>query len=358
MAERDIQTAFNDCIDRLQRGATVAECLALYPQFASQLHPMLQAGRLVERARINPYEVQLAQAQVRQRVLAALESTPRRRSRNLPVSRVLALAAGLILVLGAMLGGASLAAEGSLPGDSLYGLKRLTENMRLTLLDEGLQEVFAQRRIDEIQQLEALQRVAEVDFTGVVEDIDGTDWRIAGLAIVVSDDVPGADGIGVGDRVHVYGQTTATASLSATEIQLLARTDILPTLTPTVFMTPTPTMTGTLTPALTATPAVTEVLPASQVCVPQQLESWVSYTIRAGDTLSALAGNTGATPEQLMQVNCIEDARFIYTGQQIFLPALPSDPARLPSASGEVTGPDFGRGDGDSSSSSSSSSAS
>ena len=40
-AQRDLQDRLNACLDRLQSGATVEECLALYAQDAAELEPLL-----------------------------------------------------------------------------------------------------------------------------------------------------------------------------------------------------------------------------------------------------------------------------------------------------------------------------
>lgn len=347
MAERDIISAFDDCIDRLNTGATVADCLEIYPHYASQLAPMLNTGRLVDRARIDPAEVQAAQAHARVRVLEALRNAPPRRDNILPFRRLASLAAAFVLVMVVFVGGTGLAAESSLPGDALYGFKRLTENVRLALFDGDLGQAFAQRRIDEIQQLEAINRAEAVDFTGEIEVIDGISWQIAGLSTIVPANTRGAAEVKVSDVVMVQGHTTTAGTLVADAIQLLEPGDMLPTATPTLSPTPTGTPAPTLTPTATPQPQQTA-LPAGAPgeCVPAPPPDWVSYRVRGGDTLSGLAGATGTSLEQLMQVNCIVDARFIVAGQSIFLPSIP--PAAPSGGSGGSSGPDRGSGGSDS----------
>ncbi len=63
MAVRDdLIEVFNVCIDRLNAGETPEVILLDYPQFASQLRPMVEAGRLITRARVPAAEVQAAAA--------------------------------------------------------------------------------------------------------------------------------------------------------------------------------------------------------------------------------------------------------------------------------------------------------
>ena len=50
---------------------------------------------------------------------------------------------------------------------------------------------------------------------------------------------------------------------------------------------------------------------------------WPVYTVQAGDTLSRLAAETGATVLAVMQANCLADTR-ILVGQTLFVPTLPA----------------------------------
>ena len=364
MAERDLINAFDDCIERLNDGETLDACLRVYPQYAAELRPMLMAGQVIQRARIAPVEVQAAQARGRERLLFAMQQAPvQRRSNTIPFVRLLTQAAAIILILGVFLGGTALAAESSLPGDPLYGYKRFTEGVRLTLPGdrETMADQFAQRRVDEIRQLLAIDRAESVDFSGVVESMAAAQWQVAGLSLSVPEGTPDSADIRVNDFVAVQAFTTTEGALTAEQITLIEQGEeppvptvtnlptqmptetLMPTATPTPTATPSPTGTQPPTPNPTATrmPTQTSVPPtqasgASQVCIPTPLPEWVVYNIRSGDTLSGLAGQTGITLEQLMTINCLTDAQLIVAGQQIWLPFAP------PPSSGDDSGDDDG----------------
>ena len=170
MADQDLREAFNDCINRLSAGQSIGDCLRAYPQYASELEPLLEVGALVERAQATPYEVSAAQTRVRARVNAQLRAP---RSTQHAYGRLTALVASLLVVCVAVL----IAAESSLPGDPLYNVKRFSEGARSSLI--GAQ--FGGRRLDEIHALEAIKRPEPVEFSGQVEQIDGEQWRISGL---------------------------------------------------------------------------------------------------------------------------------------------------------------------------------
>lgn len=328
MVESDLQDAFNDCIDRLAQGSSVDDCLSVYPQHARQLRPMLETGLTVKRAQPVGGELNYAQSRVESRLIRALEAPVRQR--RSPIRRLLPLVAAFALIL--LIGGTTLAAQDSLPGDTLYGLKRLSESA-VSLVSSGdlsPEDRFAQRRVDETRRLLALNRAEEVTFRGIVELTNGTTWLVAGLPLTVAAGTPGINMVQSADRVEVLAFTTPLGELIAIQITLLEdNSEDLPTPTPISTTAPTLTSFPTNTRAVpTATPSVTSqpsaTLPAAPTeCVPLQPLGWISYSIQTGDTLSGLAGGTGAALEQVLLVNCIEDASRIIAGQTIFLPTQP-----------------------------------
>lgn len=63
------------------------------------------------------------------------------------------------------------------------------------------------------------------------------------------------------------------------------------------------------------------VIPAD--CVAAQPAGWTTYTIRSGDTFSAIAEGASISMGELARVNCIADPRFIVAGVTIFVPQTP-----------------------------------
>lgn len=54
-----------------------------------------------------------------------------------------------------------------------------------------------------------------------------------------------------------------------------------------------------------------------------QPDSWIAYTVQTGDSLGALAANTGSTAAALAEANCLDDPNTLFAGQVIYLPRLP-----------------------------------
>lgn len=349
MADLGLTEALNDCIDRMAAGQSINDCLRRYPQYATRLRPLLEAGSLVARAQADVFEVDLAQRRARTLIAQRLAEQPPQRT---SYARLALIAASLLIVLASVFG----AAENALPGDTLYGVKRFGETIRTSTI--GMD--FGARRVEEIRVLQALRREARVDFNGTVERIDGGSWTVVGLELTVLSGVPGADGVRVGDEVHVEAVTTEQGVLGAERIQLLNASDIpdTPTLLPsatavpptstpppttesTMAHTPVPTTTPTLTATLTSTPVPTSTpthtlthtptrtpttafTPSPTTCAPTQPNGWVRYIVVSGDTVGVLAALTGANIDQVMAVNCIPASRMIIVGQSLYLPMQPA----------------------------------
>ncbi|PJF41387.1 MAG: LysM peptidoglycan-binding domain-containing protein [Chloroflexi bacterium] len=366
MASHDILNALDACITRLAAGQRLEDCLRDYPQFATRLRPLLQAGLLVRQAQYNTSEVVRAQEAVAFRLEQRMQTVFPKQHR--PLWRFIKITAGLLLVLSIFFTSATAVAQRSIPGDVLYPLKRLSENARLVIStdDARLERQFNQRRLDEAQRLTDLQREAEITFNGEVSLIDETTWMIAGIIVQVDANIPGSNGVIIGDRVEIDTMSTSDGQLVARSIRLINSREeqtpvIAPTDTPEATITPspafspttqrptltpqaiteqpiTPPSTRTEQPALrpptatpsdtpearsTVTPEVTQATLDEQECEASLPDGWVSYTIQRGDTLSTLAMASGADINVLTQVNCITNARLIVTGQQIYLPRTP-----------------------------------
>lgn len=67
--------AFNDCIDRLNRGDSIDNILSDYPDLATQLRPMLVAGLVVKKARYPLTDVSTAQENISPEIQGAINAT-------------------------------------------------------------------------------------------------------------------------------------------------------------------------------------------------------------------------------------------------------------------------------------------
>ncbi len=172
------EDALADCLEAIAQGQrSIGQCLALYPQWAGRLEPLLRVAVSLGEAYANEPSA-ARQAQARQRFLGAARARqalalgPRRPLLAIPWPPRLpgpalrpALAAVAIAVL-AFVGFSSftLATAGNaLPGDWQYPVKRFTERARLTFVfGEDARRSFriglAEERLEEVEGLVARER--------------------------------------------------------------------------------------------------------------------------------------------------------------------------------------------------------
>jgi hypothetical protein len=167
-----------------------------------------------------------------------------------------------VFLAGTVLGSSiTLAAQDSLPGQSLYGLKRLTETMRLgitwneTILDQ-LQETYNQRRRMETNLLLKQGQEASVVFETNIRSVDGTTLQLDGLVIHITPDTVINGELTPGTRIQLEAITQPPDTLVALTLTVI---DPAPVVAPTSTSTPTPTLTvtPTITPTATSTPTAT-----------------------------------------------------------------------------------------------------
>jgi uncharacterized membrane protein YgcG len=175
-----------------------------------------------------------------------------------------ALLLGLLLCLsftflvgGFIGGGLVAAAQDSLPGQSLYALKRVGENVRLRLVDdpaqrEDLLETFQQRRCGEVALLLERNEQAQVAFASRVEAMTASDIDLGCLSAQITSDTDVQGELTVGARVQVEGWVRPGVGLVVTTITVLEPAPAPVGPTPTATISPTPTL-------LPATPTATQV---------------------------------------------------------------------------------------------------
>jgi hypothetical protein len=124
------------CLDDVLRGQkSLAECLTAYPAYAVDLKPALQIGLLTARLKSPEMSSQSVDA-LEMRLWAQMRPAQSRNIIRLPlgISRLAAaIAVIFILTLGSGAGLVAASAD-DLPGDTLYGVKRLWETILLALV--------------------------------------------------------------------------------------------------------------------------------------------------------------------------------------------------------------------------------
>ncbi len=275
---RKFETVLDECLDRIQAGATVEACLARFPEHAEALRPLLRmasAVRAVPPPRPDPAAVYagrqgmlraVTERNARQPLLAGLFRWPWARA-------ALALAV-LFLVVGFGARGLAAVSADSLPGDRFYPVKRFAESVRYALtIDQvarqQLEAEFAVEREEEIRAVLDSGRSATIEFRGNLETIGDGFWAVGGFEVILTDQTVIVGQPTVGATVLVQARSAGDGTLLALRLEvqssplpaaLTATATSRPALTPTPTRptaTSTPTQPPTRTPEPTATPLPT-----------------------------------------------------------------------------------------------------
>ncbi len=189
------------CLEALRNGASLASCIEKYPELDPESKTMLQAAVRLHQAgqRLTPDPTfkHRSRAHLMQRIAAEQAHTaqpaPDWRERlhkrwQTFLQRMQAPRMGLqplaamfaIIVVLALGGGVVAAAQKSLPGTSLYPVKRIAEQVRTTLIGDDItwRMDLAQRRLDEavtmaetdVDNLEAVDALL-ADYSDIMHDV-------------------------------------------------------------------------------------------------------------------------------------------------------------------------------------------
>ncbi|UCC75318.1 MAG: hypothetical protein JSW37_07260, partial [Anaerolineales bacterium] len=220
------------CLEQLENGQPVESILARFSEYASELRPILECSRELQRLSAEPpREVQqraragfLAQAAAQATGGAKRRAWLSFRPRLLPQAAALML---LLLVVGTIVVPASASA---LPGDLLYGTKRAVEEWRLFVAagpaaEAELTASFRQERLREIVQLVAGGRDVEVSFVGTLQSVTERQWTVGGLLVELDSETVIVGSPREGAEVRVTGWT-GSGGLFASEIRALDDDDL------------------------------------------------------------------------------------------------------------------------------------
>jgi hypothetical protein len=278
--KRDIESALDKCLSYLEQGDSIEDCLARYPGLAQELRPLLRVALRTQQLRggVTPSSETLAAGRAeflrraaalreqpesgRAGVLSRLFDAVRSAWTGLARRRGLTTIAASVLILFGLLGGGTIASANSLPGDPLYPLKRASEQVQLALTfvaetKAELRTSFEQRRLEEVQSVVEVRRVARVRFKGTITSLTEDQWTVSGVDLVVQADTT-VEGVPfVGKDVHVEAITQPDGRVVARYLRTIEPLEVPPTATPapppaTSTATPKATQTGPITPSPTA----------------------------------------------------------------------------------------------------------
>ena len=119
----------------------------------------------------------------------------------------------------------------SLPGDTLYPIKRAVEDISVYLIPDHevrqeYEDDYSLHRVDEVKSLLAINRIQQISFEGVLESKGDSNWIVSGVSINLQAGTTfvggGAQGrsFEIGSVLEVEGVTNPQGSVTANEIHL------------------------------------------------------------------------------------------------------------------------------------------
>ena len=140
-----VDNILNECIERLAAGETVDQCLASYPDHAVELEPMLHTSAATMNVAATITHREEAKQRSRYNFTAAVADRKREANRGwlgrairpsgwrAKLARTAAIALGIVVLGTGTAYGATVASEDSVPGDPLYAVKTLKEDISLRM---------------------------------------------------------------------------------------------------------------------------------------------------------------------------------------------------------------------------------
>lgn len=225
---RSFAELLDECIDLVLRdGVSIEECMQANPEYAGELRESLETALAV----YSSLEFSPSFDKKRLGRLRMLEALDRKGRPRFVVSfpRLMGLAPRVVVTalvaVVALLGsgtGTLLAAQGSIPGETLYSVKRASERVQLALAfstgrEANLRTSFIERRVDEMQAVAAKSR--ERFVSGLVDDITEHSVKVRAIRLApldaVSSEAPEMDA-----AVQIPADAAAPSSTTESEVTL------------------------------------------------------------------------------------------------------------------------------------------
>jgi hypothetical protein len=140
-----VDDILNECIERLAAGETVEQCLASHPDYAVELEPLLRTSASTMNVAATITHREDAKQRSRYNFNAAVADRKREANRGwlgrtirpsgwrAKLARTAAIALGIVVLGTGTAYGATVASEDSVPGDPLYAVKTLKEDISLRM---------------------------------------------------------------------------------------------------------------------------------------------------------------------------------------------------------------------------------
>jgi len=203
--------------------------------------------------------------------------------------------ATIVAVILISVGGVVTASAHSLPGDTLYPVKSLIENIQLTLVFDPearteIEQKIENKRIQDIEEVLSNGEEVSVSFTGEISNIENGKIIVSNLSVLVDNKTIIESEFQVGDKVIIMGKTLGNGMIQAVHIEIEASVaqnmptvdpsqmaTYMPTIEHWLTETPLPTNWETIIAGFTHTPIVTIQPQITVTLIPTNWETILPY---------------------------------------------------------------------------------
>ncbi len=227
--DEQLYDAFEVCLAARHTGVDLERCLALYPDVALELRAALEGAwyaQILVCSDVPTVPLNRSRARFRLRI-AQLDDQRRMFFSWGFLPRLVFVVLIVILVFSLSWNSLLVASAKSLPGDSLYPLKRVVEKVALSLPpivesrhEHEIENEYYHRRAEEIENLFRLGRSEKVSLEGVLTETSATQMLVEGIPIVADAGTRIVGKIDPGIVVKVEGLTDPKGFVKAAEIHV------------------------------------------------------------------------------------------------------------------------------------------
>lgn len=227
MGKDQFHRALDVCIQSIQAGQDLDRVLEMYPKWRNELAPLIRSAYLANQLGQSMVMPQDEFEKEKQRFNQASQlAIPKihgsSRSAHLQRPVFLIILAFILLLL---LGGVVVLSNHALPGSLFYGVKEFRRNLQLSIIKDSQEYIHKsllidQERLQDIQSLAQLGRVAPVNFGGHIFRGEDGDWQINNLTLTTNSETQLVGDIWPGYYMRVEGSLLADGKILAKRIQI------------------------------------------------------------------------------------------------------------------------------------------
>lgn len=218
-------TSLENSLARLNKGEDLETILADYPQQAAELRPLLIAALKASRSGVPLRIPASAQIDSRTRFLVEAQRRQTKPVGFLPRLKLSGALAAITFIVFVGIFGTGLASAETVPGETLYPVKRVVEKAQLALTTNqstrlNLEEEFDRRRIAEAEELEKEGRTEPVTVAGPLEELADQTWSVGGVKLKLSRDQEELARTLVGSYIEVKGKIRGEEGIEVENLEL------------------------------------------------------------------------------------------------------------------------------------------